>query len=152
MAEWLKREAAVFDWSAISAACDDWVAEATIGYAEEVLKLVAARRGDDRLLAAVQRSVLALRLPVVMAVHHRLLYETENRMWHLVAKAMGDEWATAQAAALGLAPSDDADRAALQLFSLAINEVRPLLTPDRAAVVDVALRVTNEETDVAELD
>lgn len=67
MAEGLKREAEAFDWAAISAACDEWVAEATTGYAEEVLKLVAARRADDRLLAAVQRSVLALRLPAIMA-------------------------------------------------------------------------------------
>ena len=151
IAEGLKREAAAFDWSGISAACGEWVAEATIGYAEEVLKLVAARRGDDRLLAAVQRSVLALRLPAIMAVHHRLLYETENRLWHLVAQAMGDEWATAQAAALGLAPGEDADRAALQLFALAVNEVRPLLTPAQAEVVDLALRVANEETHGTEL-
>jgi hypothetical protein len=87
----LKREAAAFDWSSISAACDTWVAEATVGYAEEVLKLVAARHAGDHLLAAVQRSVLALRLPRVMAVHHRLMYETENRLWHLAAEAMGDE-------------------------------------------------------------
>ena len=141
VAEALKREAEAFDWAAISAACDEWVAEATTGYAEEVLKLVAARRADDRLLAAVQRSVLALRLPRVMAVHHRLLYETENRLLHLVAQAMGEEWAAAQAAALGLASGEDADRAALQLFRLAVEEVRPLLTPSQAEVVDLALRV-----------
>lgn len=151
VAEAFKREAAAFDWAAISAACDEWVAEAATGYAEEVLKLVAARRADDRLLAAVQRSVLALRLPTVLAVHHRLLYGTENRLWHLVAQAMGDEWAAAQAAALGLAPGEDADRAALQLFTLAANEVRPLLTPAQAAVVALALRVANEETHGTEL-
>jgi len=139
----LKREAEAFDWAAISAACDEWVADATIGYAEEVQKLVAARRGDDRLLAAVQRSVLGLRLPQVMAVHHRLLYETENRLWYLVAQAMGDEWARAQAAALGPEPGEDADRAALQLFTLAANEVRPLLTPSQAEVVDLAGRAAS---------
>ncbi len=152
VAEGLKREAAAFDWLAISAACDEWVAEATIGYAEEVLKLVAARRRNDRLLAAVQRLVLGLRLPLVMAVHHRLLYETENRLWHLVAGAMGPEWAAAQAAALGLAPTDEADSAALQLFTLAVREARSLLTPSQAAVVDLALRVAREETDGAQLD
>lgn len=146
VAEAFKREAAAFDWAAISAACDEWVAEAATGYAEEVLKLVAARRADDRLLAAVQRSVLALRLPLVMAVHQRLLYETENRLWHLVTQAMGEEWAAAQAAALGPAPGEDADRAALQLFTLAVDEVRPLLTPSQAEVADLALRVASPET------
>lgn len=136
----LRREAERFDWSAISVDSDKWVADATVGYAEEVLKLLAARRGNDRLLAAVQRSVLALRLPRVMAVHHRLLYETENRLWHLVAQRMGDEWAAAQAAALGLEPGEDADRAALRLFALAAEEVRPLLTPSQAAVAALALR------------
>lgn len=146
VAKALKREAETFDWDAISAACDEWVADATIGYAEEVLKLVAARRADDRLLAAVERSVLALRLPKVMAVHHRLMYDTENRLWHLVAQAMGDEWGSAQAEALGLTHSQDADRAALQLFTLAANEVRPLLTRSQAEVVDLALRVASLRT------
>jgi predicted nucleotidyltransferase len=146
VAEGLKRAAEAFDWAAISAACDEWVAEATTGYAEEVLKLVAARRADDRLLAAVQRSVLALRLPRVMAVHHRLLYETENRLWDLVAQAMGDEWAAAQAEALRLSQGQGADRAALQLFTLAVDEVRPLLTSSQAEVVDLALRVASLET------
>jgi predicted nucleotidyltransferase len=139
VAEDLRREAERFDWSTISVDCDKWVADATVGYAEEVLKLVAARRGNDRLLAAVQRSIMALRLPRVMAVHHRLLYETENRLWHLVAQRMGDEWAAAQAAALGLEPGEDADRAALRLFALAADEVRPLLTPSQAEVADLAL-------------
>lgn len=152
LAAGLQREADAFDWSTISVDCDEWVADATTGYAEEVMKLIAARRRDDQLLAAVQRSVLALRLPVVMAVHHRLLYETENRLWHQVAKAMGDEWTAAQATALGLAPSEDADRAAVQLFTLAVNEVRPLLTPAQAAVVDLTLRVVSEKTDDTELD
>lgn len=90
VAERLKHEAVAFEWATISAACDEWVADATIGYAEEILKLVAARRAGDPLLAAVQRSVLALRLPRTMAVHHRLLYETENRLWHTVAQAMDE--------------------------------------------------------------
>jgi hypothetical protein len=139
VAEGLKREAAAFDWSSISAACDAWVAEAIVGYAEEVLKLVAARHAGDHLLAAVQRSVLALRLPRVMAVHQRLMYETENRLWHLVAEAMGTRWAAAQAAAFGRATSDDADSAALELFTLAANEVRPRLTPAQAEVANLAL-------------
>jgi hypothetical protein len=139
VAEGLHRQAAAFDWATISTACDEWVAEATIGYAEEVLKLLAARRSGDHLLAAVQRSVLALRLPKVMAVHRRLLYDTENRLWQLVGQSMGSEWTTSQAAALGLATGEDADRAALHLFSLAVEEVRPLLRPSESEVADLAL-------------
>ncbi len=90
---------------------------------------------------AVQRSVLVLRLPLVMAVHHRLMYDTENRLWHLVAEAMDTKWATAQAAAFGLEPSDDADSAALELFALAADEVVGLLTPAQAEVMELARRV-----------
>ncbi|MGI8828378.1 MAG: hypothetical protein ACR2I5_01220, partial [Candidatus Limnocylindria bacterium] len=95
VAEAFKRQAAAFEWSAISADCDEWVAQTTTGYAEEVLKLVSAQRRGDRVVAAIQRSVLALRLPLVMAVHHRLLYETENRLWSQVADAMGQRWSAA---------------------------------------------------------
>lgn len=137
----LQAEAHAFDWSTIAPECDAWVADQVTGYAEEVLKLVAARRAGDLQLAAVQGSILALRLPIVMAVHHRLLYETENRLWHLVAQAIGEEWAEAHSEALGLALREDADRAALLLFKLAVDQVRPLLTPSQAEVVDLALRV-----------
>ncbi len=64
---------------------------------------------------------------------------------------MGEEWAAAQAAALGFSPGADADRAALQLFTLAVREVRPLLTLSQAEVLDLALRVANEETHGTEL-
>ena len=151
VAERLKREADAFEWTAIAAQCDTWVAETTTGYAEEVLKLVAARRSDDRLLAAVQRSVLALRLPRVMAVQHRLLYETENRLWSQVTDAMGQRWSAAHTAALRLQPGEDADRAELTLFGLAVSEVRSLLTPSQRAVVDLALHAAREEDDRTEL-
>ena len=151
VAERLKREADAFDWAPIAAQCDTWVAETTTGYAEEVLKLVSARRRGDRVVAAIQRSVLALRLPLVMAVQHRLLYETENRLWAEVADAMGQRWSAAHTAALGLRPGEDADRAALTLFGLAVSEVRSLLTPSQRAVVDLALHAAREEDDRTEL-
>jgi len=151
VAERLKREADAFDWADVTAECHAWVAEATTGYAEEILKLVAARRRGDRVVAAIQRSVLALRLPLVMAVQHRLLYETENRLRSEVAEAMGHRWSAAHAAALGLRPGEDADRAALTLFGLAVSEVRSLLTPSQQAVVDLALHAAHEEADRTEL-
>jgi len=151
VAERLQREAEAFEWAPIAAKCDTWVAETTTGYAEEVLKLVSARRRGDRVVAAIQRSVLALRLPLVMAVQHRLLYETENRLWSQVADAMGQRWSAAHTAALRLRPGEDADRAALTLFGLAVDEIRSLLTPRQRAVVELALRVATEETDGAGL-
>jgi hypothetical protein len=147
----LQREAIDFDWSTIASETDAWVAEAITGHVEEVVKLIAARRRDDRLLAAVQRGVLALRLPAVMAVHRRLLYETENRLWALVAEEMGSDWAAAQSAALGLATGMTPELAALRLFSLAATDISPLLTPGQTAVVELATSAIGEEEDVAGL-
>jgi hypothetical protein len=143
MAARLQRSAEVFDWKSVAAACDAWVAEQTVGYSEEVLKLVAARRRGDALLAAVQRAVLALRLPGVMAVQRRLLYESENELWRLVAEEMGPEWARCHAAALGLDPAGDPDRAALRLFELAHDEVAPLMDARQRSVADFAARAAH---------
>lgn len=140
----LKERAEEFEWEAIAPACDRWVAEQTVGYAEEVLKLVAARRHGDLLLAGVQRGVLALRLPGLMAVQHRLLYESENELWRLVAVAMGSEWARCHAVALGLDPGGDPDRAALRLFELASEAVAPLMDARQRSVADFAARAARE--------
>lgn len=136
----LQADARAFDWSSVATGCDAWVAEQVTGYAEEVLKLVAARRSGDGLVAAVQRSILALRLPMVMAVHHRLLYDSENRLWRLVAEAAGEPWASAQAEALRGGEPHVADEAALRLYALAAEAVRDLLSRDQRAVVELALR------------
>lgn len=143
----MKRGAEEFEWERIAAACDAWVAEQTVGYAEEVLKLVAARRRGDRLLAAVQRSVLALRLPGVMAVHRRLLYESENELWRLVAGELGTDWTRCHAAALSADGASDADRAALRLFELASQAVAPLMDRRQRSVADVAARAARELMD-----
>ena len=90
----LIEEARAWSWGPIERRCDEWVAEQVTGYAEEVHKLVAALRNGNRPLAAVQRSLLA--------VHRRVLYGSENRLWDLVADAMGEGWSRTQSAALGL--------------------------------------------------
>ncbi|MBA2372596.1 MAG: nucleotidyltransferase domain-containing protein, partial [Chloroflexi bacterium] len=143
----LQAEARAFDWSTIAAECDAWIASEVTGYTEEVLKLVAARRTDDRQLAAVQRSTLALRLPPVMAVHHRLLYDSENRLWAMVAETIGAGWSAAHRTALGLGEPGAADAAALTLYTLVAEEVDQLLSADQRAVVRVALRAAEDPPD-----
>lgn len=82
---------------------------------------------------------------MIMAVHQRVLYDSENRLWRLVAEAAGDRWATAQAEALGLGDQHRADEAALRLYQLAADAVRALLSVDQQAVVDFALAITRAE-------
>ena len=118
--------------------CDAWVAEEITSLAEEAHKLVAALRAGHRTMAAVQRSVLALHPAQILAVHRRILYGSENRLWDLVAETetMGGEWHVAQSAALGLneEPLEETCRAALQLYGLAVDNVCQLLGESQRGV------------------
>ena len=139
----LQREAREWRWDDIGDACDAWVAEQVTGFAEEVHKLVGARARGDGLSTAIQRSILALRLGPIMAVAERLLYESENVLWHLLDERFGDPWRSTQAAALGLGgrSTETAADAALELYRLAAARVDPLLDERQRAVVERALRL-----------
>jgi predicted nucleotidyltransferase len=137
----LQLEARDWRWDDIGAACDAWVAEQLTGYAEEVHKLVGARMRGDRQSAAIQASILALRLGPIMAVAERLLYDSENVLWHLLDERLGDPWRSTQAAALGLdgARPEESAHAALELYRLVSREVQPHLDARQRAVVERAL-------------
>lgn len=133
----LKEQAARWTWDALGGRADAWVAEEITGYAEEVHKLVgnlALRRPS---VAAVQRSILALRMAPLLAVRHRILYETENRLWDLVAARMGSRWRRSQVAALGIGGESlsRSCRAALALYALAAADVASLLDRRQRHVV-----------------
>lgn len=142
----LQREAREFEWAPIAASCDAYVAEAFHGYAEEVLKLVYALRTGSASVAAVQRNVIALRLPGLLAIHLRLLYRTENVLWECVASEMGDDWRKVQSAAFaedggGIGASSGA---ALEMFRLAARQFDSLLSSRQREVVQVALLAMKE--------
>lgn len=138
----IKRKALGWKWEQVDGRCDEWVATRVTGLAEEVQKLAASFRNGDDLNAAVQRSVLVLRLAGALAIHRRILYGSESRLWALVADELGAGWRTAQASALGLG-GDDLEagcRSAVDLFELATQEVRELFDERQLAVVEHALR------------
>jgi hypothetical protein len=134
MAASLIEEARAWTWGPLEGRCDEWVAEELCSLAEEVHKLVLALRGGRRAPAAAQRSV---RLAQVMAVHRRILYGSENRLWDLVSDAMGEEWGRTQSAALGLDDErfEETCRAALGLYGLATDEAHRLLDGRQERVV-----------------
>ena len=137
MAASLIEEARAWTWLPLERRCDGWVAEELCSLAEEVHKLVAALRGGRGTTAAAQRSVLAVRLAPVVAVHRRILYGSENRLWDLVGDAMGEGWGRTQSAALGLGNEsfEETCRAALGLYGLAANEVHHLFDGRQGRVV-----------------
>ncbi len=132
-----------WSWSRIDAACDEYVADATVGLAEEVLRLAGMLEVGNLAAAAAMRNVLALRLPMVMAVHHRILYDSENALWAAVDAAMGPAWTADAAAAAGIATVDLAAgcAAAGAMYTAAVAAARPLIGADGRAVVDLASEV-----------
>jgi len=136
----LIEEARAWTWGPLERRCDGWGAGEITALVEEVNKLVAALRAGQHTTAAVQRSVLALRPAQVLAVHRRTLYGSENRLWDLVAEAMGEGWRLAQSAALGLngEPFEETCRAALKLYGLAVDNVYQLLDERQRGVANHA--------------
>ena len=73
----------------------------------------------------------------ILAVHCRILYNTENRLWNLVSTKMGTEWTQLQSIALGEGNQnfEDTCKAALQLYAITAQEVRRLLNQRQLQVV-----------------
>lgn len=132
-----------WSWTRIDAACDEYVADATIGLAEEVLRLAGMLEVGNLAAAAAMRNVLALRLPMVMAVHHRILYDSENALWAAVDAAMGPAWAAEVVAASGVATVDLAtgSAAAGAMYLAVAAAVGSLIDGEDRAVVDLASEV-----------
>lgn len=133
----LKREALAWTWKALGPRPDAWVAEQITDYAEEVLKLVGSLRAGRYSAAAAQRSVLALRLPRVLAVHRRTLYDGDSQLYEAICAAMGEPWRRAHRRALGVEAEtlEQTCGAALELYALAAEETKQLLDERQFAVV-----------------
>jgi hypothetical protein len=134
----LQGMARTWTWEAVGeATCDRAVADEITGFAEEIHKLVGALTDGRDFMAAVQRNILAFRMGVIMALHLRLLYGTENVLWDRVAERMGPEWATDQARAFGLDGESLAESAAgaLALYVRAARAADRLFTAEQRAVV-----------------
>jgi hypothetical protein len=147
----LQAEAHAWSWAMIgNAAIDAAVAEGFYGYAEEVHKLVTNLQRGRLRVAAVQRSVLALRMARIAALHLRLLYDSEDVLWDLVSARMGPEWERTQAAALGERGEHllDSCHAALDLFRLTHAIIAHLLDARQTEVVQhaVALAERSRQT------
>jgi predicted nucleotidyltransferase len=143
IAEELKEKARKWKWASLGSRADEWVAEELSGWAEEVHRLIGNLQLKRRSAAAVQRSVLAIQMAKVLSVHHRILYDSENRLWDLVSAKMGKSWASAQSTALGEGGEsfEDTCDAALRLFSLTAQEVKHLLDERQFQVVAHACKI-----------
>ena len=139
----LKHEATEWTWDVLGRRRETWVAEEFTGWAEEVHRLIGNLELGRGWAAAIQRSVLALRLAPVLAVHYRILYDTENLLWDLVGGKMGTRWTRAQNAALSMGGEsfEESCTAALELFLLAAEELHSLLDDRQRKVVEHACAI-----------
>lgn len=139
----LKQDAKRWQWESLSKRADRWVAEEITGWAEEVHRLIGNVQLGRRSAAAVQRSVLAIKMAPILAVHHRILYDTENQLWDLVSAGTGAKWAQLQSVALGEGNQsfEDTCGAVLQLYAMVAREVRHLLIRRQYQVVAHACEI-----------
>ena len=84
--------------------------------------------------AGVMRSVLAIRLAPILAVHRRLLFHSEDGMWGEVLTHVGEDWMAAQKRAL-----DGSTDAAFEVFRLAAADVAAILDERQRRVVEGVL-------------
>jgi len=79
----------------------------------------------------------------ILALHHKIFYDTENQLWDLVSKKMGKKWENPQTIALeeGNQSFKDSCEAALQLFATTAWEVNHLLHKRQYDVVAHACRI-----------
>jgi hypothetical protein len=141
----LKRKAQDWRWDSLGKKVDRWVGEEFVGWAEEVHRLVGSMQLGRTNAAAVQRSLLAVHMAPILAVHHRILYDTENTLWNLVSENMGMKWAQTQSIALGEGEQsfEDTCKAALQLFVLTAQEIIHLLDQRQRHVVAHACEIAD---------
>jgi hypothetical protein len=139
----LKEDAGRWRWESLSRQTDRWVAEEITGWAEEVHRLIGNLQLGRTTAAAVQRSVLAIKMAPILVVHERILYDTENQLWTLVSARMGAKWAKLQSIALGEGNQsfEESCKAALQMFALVAQEVKHLLNRRQYLVVAHACEI-----------
>jgi hypothetical protein len=143
IAKALKQEALRWQWDFLGKRAERWVVDQLTGYAEETHRLIGNLQLQCESAASVQRSLLAIHIASTLAVHHRILYDSENQLWDLVSKKMGVTWAQLQKVALGISGQsfEETCRAALQLFVLAGREVGNLLNKRQYQVVAHACEI-----------
>ena len=139
----LQREAQEWSWDRIAREADAWVSDQLVGWAEYVRKLVSALDDGRELDACALRAETALKLGRTLAVHRRLVQESENGLWEATAEAGGPRWRAALERALARAGEDleTSARGAVTLYALLAAELRDRLSDREREVVDGALEL-----------
>ena len=137
----LQQEARNWTWSLLGNSPDEWVRRQFPASVELALKALNGRERQDNVEAARQSAAAVEALVRLLAVHRRLLYDSESRLYESVAAEMGDGWREVVRAIL--AAPIDANPHVRSLFRLAVEAVSPVL---RSAGLEIAQLVPPPDT------
>lgn len=144
----LKAEAEAFSWAGLEDTANSFVSYDFCTCTEEVYKLLGGLEARDPSKVIYATLGLGLGLAETMAVHKRLLVESENRLFDLLYAAMGKEspWSRAHKLAVGWRAGAFERRgiAALQLYWESFLEFRDILEEEHLGAIQPALVALQE--------
>ncbi|MBI5812855.1 MAG: nucleotidyltransferase domain-containing protein [Meiothermus silvanus] len=140
----LKAEAQAFRWEPLQAAADAFVSYEVMTSAEEVHKILGGLEAGTPSQVIYATLGLGLGTATLMAVHRRLLVESENRYFEQLYQALGSEspWARAHRLAVGWKAGAFKRRgiAALRLYWETFKEVQEVIEDDHLEVIQPVLQ------------
>lgn len=133
-----KREAMSWDWGRLDRA--PWVADQITSHAAEIHTLIGNIDQGQETGAAAIRSQILLGIAKVLSVQRQILYGSENDLWDLVAKEMGESYTALQEVAMGMRPValEETYVATFEIFRLAVEETWSFLDARQQEVVAYA--------------
>lgn len=146
----LQQAAQDFDWSPLQAAADEFAAEAIMGNAEEVHKILSGlARGHESTVLYATWGLVKNMLEAV-AVQRGLMIVSENRYFDLIQDSVGrdSKWTRAFRSAWGLDPNasqyQSRGAAALTLYRLSALMFDGLIPEKHRELVDRTLQLIQE--------
>lgn len=138
----LRAAARRFRWRSVRRACDTYIIDQLVGWAQHVAKILRAMETGEQETAAVQRGLIANRMALLRSLELEYLWGTENGLWERVGARAGREFRNAQRAALGIQGESwrASCEAALRLYSLTARANLNLLRGDNRRIVEEACR------------
>ena len=138
----LQAEARRFRWNTVRRACDRYITEQLVGWAQHVAKLLRAIETGEPETASVQRGLIANRMALLRSLEMEYLWGTENGLWERAAERAGPAFRSAQRAALGIGGEGwrECCEAALRLYSLTARANLELLHGEQRRIVEAMCR------------
>lgn len=144
----LQAEALAFEWKPLEDSANRYVSYALMHNTEEVYKVLSGLEEQNPSKAIYATLGLGLGLVEAMAVHKRLLVESENQYFAQVYQALGQNspWSRAHQLAVGWRAGAFQRRgiAALQLYWESFKKVQEAVQDEHLGVIRVALGLIRE--------